>query len=117
MGMKRNSIAISVLSLGLALPAGLLTVIPANAQPAGFYQDRGWDEPAAEFRDAQRKGYHDGIDAARHDYDHHERKDVVDHDHFRHPPVDHSLRDDYRDGFRRGYETAMQHMADGPHDH
>jgi hypothetical protein len=35
---------------------------------------------------------------------------------FRHPPVPPPARDEYRDGFRRGYESAFSHFRDD-HDH
>jgi len=77
-------------------------------------QDQGpWDAPPQEFRDAQRQGFHDGIEAARKDFDHHRESDVEHHDTYRHPHVDRSMREDYRDGFRRGYDRAMHHLRAG----
>lgn len=87
------------------------------AAPQINVQIGGWDQPPAEFRDVQRQGFHDGIDAARHDFDHHRSPDVDRHDEYRHPHVDRSARDDYRDGFRRGYDAAMHHLRDHPDDH
>ena len=117
--MKKNWFAISTLAAALAVPVGLLGARAyAAPEPAGLhmFQDRPWDQPPDDFRDAQRQGFHDGLEAARHDYDHHRQKDADDHDRYRHPPVDRSMRDDYRDGFRRGYDVAMHHMH-GDHDH
>ena len=107
----------------IALPAFVLATCvvcssPAKAfaaapQDAGYHDhDHDWDQPPAEFRDVQRQGFHDGIEAARWDFDHHRRPDADDHDQFRHPHVDRAARDDYREGFRRGYEVAMHHMMD-----
>jgi hypothetical protein len=74
-------------------------------------QDQGgWDAPPAEFRDIQRQGFHDGIEGARKDFDHHRAPNVNGREEYRHPHVDPSARDDYRDGFRRGYDVAMQHL-------
>jgi hypothetical protein len=90
--------------------------------PAPAFQDhdhdRDWDTPPQEFREVQRQGYHDGIDGARKDYDNHRRPDVNNRDEYRHPHVAPSVQGDYREGFRRGYENAMEHMMHthgGPH--
>jgi len=84
----------------------------AIAQQAPEYTpgQGGWDQPPAEYRDVQRKGFHDGIEAARKDFDHHRRADADDHDDYRHPHVDSAMRDEYRDGFRHGYDIAMHHL-------
>lgn len=72
----------------------------------------GWDQPPAEYRDVQRQGFHDGIEAAHRDFDHHRRADADDHEEYRHPHVDHAVRGDYREGFRHGYEVATHHLMD-----
>ena len=87
-----------------------------GAAVAGVAQDHDWDQPPQEYHDAQRRGFHDGIEAARHDFEHHRHADADDHDQYRHPPVRHDDRDAYREGFRHGYERAMAHLA-GDHDH
>jgi hypothetical protein len=116
--MNRNWIAISTLAVSLALPGGMLAA-RANAAPApaapGLNQDRPWDQPPDEFRDVQRQGFHDGIDAAHHDIDNHRHRDADDHDRFRRPPVDrhdHDMVRDYRDAFRRGYDVAWHHFEE-----
>jgi hypothetical protein len=84
----------------------------AAAQQAPAYVDHGgWDAPPAEFREVQRHGFHDGIEGARKDFDHHRPPNVNGREEYRHPHVDASARDDYREGFRRGYDVAMQHLA------
>jgi len=111
--MNRNWIAISTLAVSLALPGGILAArgnaAPASAAPS-FYQERPWDQPPDEFRDVQKQGFRDGIDAAHHDIDNHRHRDAEHHERFRHPPVSHDLVRDYRDGFRRGYDTAWNHF-------
>src|SRR5450432_1938372 len=83
----------------------------AAAQEAPAVQEQGgWDAPPSEFRDVQRQGFHDGIEGARKDFDHHRAPNVNGRDEYRHPHVDASLRDDYREGFRRGYDAAMHHL-------
>lgn len=118
--MKLKWIVLSVLVSALVLINPVK--VRAHATPPGtvvasLSQDRDdWDKPPKEFRDAQRKGFHDGVEAARKDFDHRRRADVDDHSEFRHPHVSRDLRDDYRDGFRQGYERATSHLMDN-HDH
>ncbi len=82
------------------------------ATPQVNVQIGGWDQPPAEYRDVQRQGFRDGIEAAHRDFDHHRHADAGDHEQFRHPPVPRGVRDDYREGFRHGYEVAMHHLWD-----
>ncbi|HEX4576645.1 MAG TPA: hypothetical protein VH117_04805 [Edaphobacter sp.] len=112
--MMRNRFAIPVLSLALAT-SGFATAQPFAAPSPAIQDhdrdhDRDWDTPPQEFRDIQRQGYHDGIEGARKDYDNHRRPDVNNRDEYRHPHVPESARADYREGFRRGYETAWDHL-------
>jgi hypothetical protein len=114
--MKRNQLGISALAIALST-SGLAMAQPfAAAAPAFQYQDRDhdrdrdWNLPPQEFREIQQKGYHDGIEGARKDYDNHRRPDVNNRDEYRHPHVPESARADYREGFRRGYDTAWDHM-------
>ena len=112
--MKRI-FAVSVLALGLGVASGTLaasahaSAVPAQPQ----YQGQGrWDEAPSEYRDVQRQGFHDGMEAARRDYDHHSRKDADDHDEYRHPRVERGLVGDYRSAFKEGYSRAKQHLRD-----
>jgi hypothetical protein len=117
--MKLKWIALSALAFSLALvsPAMMKAhAAPLGTAAVGAAQDRDdWDRPPEDFRDVQRKGYHDGIEAARHDFEHHHHADADDHDAYRHPHVSRDDRDAYREGFRRGYERAMAHLS-GDHD-
>jgi len=98
----------------VGLTAGVTAIAPAIAaasQAPAYVQDQGgWDTPPSEFRDVQKQGFHDGIEGARKDFDHHRMPDVNNREEFKHPHVDASLRDDYREGFRRGYDAAMHHL-------
>ena len=114
--MMRNQFAISALALALST-SGFAIAQPFAAPARAFqYQDhdhdrdRDWNTPPQEFRDIQRQGYHDGIEGARKDYDNHRRPDVNNRDEYRHPHVPESARADYRESFRRGYDTAWDHM-------
>jgi hypothetical protein len=110
--MMRNRLAVSILAVSLAT-SGYVIAQPF-ASPAQVYDhDRAWDTPPQEFRDIQRQGYHDGIEGARKDYDNHRRPDVNNRDEYRHPHVPDSAKADYREGFRRGYEVAMDHLMNG----
>ena len=112
--MKINRLAIPALAIALASPAFVLAQ-PYSPSPQAYGQaPGGWDVPPQEFRDIQRQGYHDGVEGARKDVDNHRRPDVNNRDEYRHPHVPASARDDYREGFRRGYDAAIAHLMNGP---
>ena len=106
-------------ALALALACSTCTAFAAPKPPVPFQaygQDQnrgGWDAPPGDLRDIQRQGFHDGIQAARNDFQNRGRMDPDHHGEFRHPPVPPEARDDYRDGYRRGYSVAMNHMQGG----
>jgi Spy/CpxP family protein refolding chaperone len=117
--MKMKWLSTAALGAALVIPAGMLTatahaaVLPAAQD--GYGQNRAWDQPPDDYRDAQRQGFHEGIEAARRDWDRHSHKDMDDHEQYKHPPVSEDLRSDFRDGFKHGYEMAMHHMKDEHH--
>ncbi len=113
--MTRNKFAAPLLAIALTTP-GLAVALPPAPVPM-FAQEPSWDTPPKEFRDIQRQGYHDGIEGARKDYDKHRRPDVNDRDEYRKPHVPDSAKADYREGFRQGYDAAMDHLmvANQPH--
>ena len=115
--MKRINWAIAVLALTMLGSAATEAQYygPPPPQP-GYGQGPAWDAPPAEFRAAQQRGFHDGVEGARRDFENHRRPDVNNRDEYRNPkfiaPPD---RRDYRDGFRRGYYVAVHHMyGQGP---
>ena len=118
--MTKTWFAVSALAISLGATSGALTArayaAPIGA-PAAGYQEGRWDEPPSEYRDAQRQGFHDGVEAARHDFETRSHKDADDHERYRHPRVERELRDDYRSGFKEGYSRAMHHMKEERHDH
>jgi hypothetical protein len=89
---------------------------PAPSQPQYEGQQDRWDEPPSEYRDAQRMGFHDGVEAARRDFDNHRHKDADDHESYKHPRVERDLVSDYRSAFREGYSRAMHHMREERHE-
>jgi len=115
--MIRNQLAIPALLLALATPSFVTAqpfAVPAPAiQDHDRDRDQDWNTPPQEFREIQRQGYHDGIEGARKDYDNRRRPDVNNRDEYRHPHVPDSAKADYREGFRRGYQTATDHLMNG----
>ena len=108
------------LALVFSLGAATLNASPMFGAPQGYGQGPGpggpggWDQPPSDFRsDIARQGFHDGIEGARKDVENHRRPNVNNRDEYRHPNVPGPARRDYRNGFRRGYQTAMTHMAGG----
>ncbi|HWZ50632.1 MAG TPA: hypothetical protein VNW54_04130 [Granulicella sp.] len=94
------------------------TIPPPRGYDQGYPQgSAGWDTPPQEFRDIQRQGVHDGIEGARRDFDNHRHPDVKNRDEYRHPHVPRSARNDYSEGFERGYEAAIAHLYDRDRDH
>lgn len=75
-------------------------------------RDRGgWDAMPPEFRDIERRGFHDGIEGARHDFDNHRRPDPNNRDEFRDPKfIARPDRRAYREAFRRGYWVGVRHI-------
>jgi hypothetical protein len=110
MKLKWFALSVLIVATGLASSSGSRAYAAAQ-QAVSYAQDQsGWDAPPAEFRDVQRQGFHDGIEGARLDFDHHRMPDVNNRKEYRHPHVDSAVREDYREGFRRGYDVAMHHM-------
>jgi hypothetical protein len=50
------------------------------------------------------------VKAAIKDFDHHRDPEYERHKEYVHPKVDRSMRQDWRQGFRRVYEDAMKHL-------
>jgi hypothetical protein len=121
--MKLAWIAFSAIALSLgasSLVSAKASAAPLGPVASGYAQDRDhdgdrWDAPPAEFREIQRQGFHDGIEGARKDFDNHRMPDVNNREEYRHPHVSPSAREDYKEGFRRGYDVAMRHLVGEPH--
>jgi hypothetical protein len=110
-------IRLALPTLALTLGTSVLFIAQSGMSQVGvqlsFGQDRpGWDAPPQEFRDVQRRGFHDGIEAGRSDIDRHRPPNVERRAEFRRPPVPPPARDEYREGFRRGYESAFSHFRE-----
>ena len=71
-----------------------------------------WMQPPPEFKEMQRQGFHEGVQAAIKDFDHHRDPDLERHKEYVHPKhMDRSFVPDYRDGYRRGYNDAYKHLV------
>jgi hypothetical protein len=112
--MKLRWFVLSMLALSLSFVAparAKASAAPAGSSVASAAQERGdWDQPPHEFREAQRQGFHDGVEGARKDFDNHRPPNVENREEFRHPHVPRDEREDYREGFRQGYDRAMSHL-------
>jgi hypothetical protein len=64
--------------------------------------------------DSERRGFHEGMEEARKDFQSQRRIDPDDHEEFRRPPVPPDLADEFREGFMRGYEVATSQLSGEP---
>jgi hypothetical protein len=102
----------SAMFLLLSSPAAMhAQYAPQQGPPPGYGEHGGsWRNAPSEFDEAQRRGFQDGREGARKDYENHRRPDVNNRDEYRHPNVSRGHRHDYREGFQRGYDDAARHM-------
>jgi hypothetical protein len=101
----------------IAIFPGTRNASAASPEPAAYGQE-GWEMPPREFNDIQRRGFHDGVEGARKDFDNHRRPDPDNREEYRHPNLRRDAREVYREAFRRGYQQAASHLygaaAPGP---
>src|ERR1035437_9481176 len=109
--MKLFRLAFAALALSLSAPL-LLTAQNWQGQNHPDHDRGGWDAPPQEFREIQRRGFHDGLEAAHRDFDNHNPPNIEEKREFRHPQVSDEFQNDYRDGFRRGYNMAFSHYRE-----
>jgi hypothetical protein len=83
------------------------------AQLYGAPQDAPWDFVPNRFSEVSQRGFHEGVEGARRDIESHRRPDPDAHEEYRNPHVPPQLVDDYREGFRLGYERAIAHFMNG----
>jgi len=106
----KTTIRLTTALLSLTLLSGLAVAQYGPPPPPQAYA-QGWEAPPSQFIAAQQRGYHDGVEGARKDFDNHRPPNVNNRDEFRNPhfiaPPD---RRDYRIGFREGYRVAVQHI-------
>ncbi len=111
--MKTRALTVATLALFMASTTGVMVAQYYGPPPPRYAQERGWDQVPPEFRAAQQRGFHDGIEGARRDFQNHRPPNVQNRDEYRNPhfisPPD---RADYRMGFRHGYDVAVRHIYD-----
>jgi hypothetical protein len=86
---------------------------PPPPPPPGYYNQPWTRVPDDYHNDVARRGFHDGIEGARRDFENHRPPNVENRDEYRHPDVPHNERHEYKDAFRRGYDVGVQHMMNG----
>jgi hypothetical protein len=114
MQFPRGFLVPFVALLAFGVNPGRAAASPLPLQPQAYGQEGGWEAPPRELNETQRRGFHDGVEGARRDFDNHRRPDVENREEFRDPHVDREFREAYRDGFRRGYEEAAAHLWGAP---
>lgn len=114
--MKLNRLVTPVFALFL----GSACMLPATSAPAqqrpdyGYGQrDGDWDAAPRDMNGIERRGYQDGIEGARKDFGNHRQPDVDNRDEYRHPDVPRDQWQEYREGFRRGYQRGMAYLTGG----
>jgi hypothetical protein len=95
----------------LALAALLLPLALAGCgHPAVVYAP----PPPPAFSQIAQQGFHDGFEAARRDVARNLPPGVDKHPKFRNPPVPPPAWEDYRHGFREGYQAFMHRGGPAP---
>ena len=83
---------------------GLSLLVAGCAHPVPLYPP---PPPPPVFDTYAQHGYFDGFNAAQRDIQRSRRPRIDRHERFRNPPVPPPYWQDYRQGFRTGYETAL----------
>ncbi len=100
----------------LLLPAAFVAQAQQYGRPPQPSYQQGWDAPPPEFAGVRQRGFHDGIEGARKDFENHRSPNVNNRDEFRHPSfIPGPDRREYKIGFRRGYEVGVRHVYGPPH--
>lgn len=108
--MTTTRTAAALLGLAMLATTGIASAQYYQGPPPPIQQ---WNAPPPppQFAAAEQRGYRDGVEGARKDFDNHRRPNVNNRDEYRNPhfiaPPD---RQSYRAGFREGYRVAVQHI-------
>ena len=114
--MKALGIATSFFAVALvAAPATrALAQYDQRTTTTTTYQ---WDTVPQGYSDVARRGWHDGMEAARMDWQARRWMDPYHSPMFRNPPVPGPARPEYRNAYLRGYDAASHHQRGwGYHD-
>ncbi len=101
MTSRKAMIAVLAFATSVCVPAALLAQGPPHDA---------WETPPSEFHEIGQRGYHDGVEGARKDFQNHRKPNVNNRDEYKHPPVSGADRDEYRAAFRRGYDAGVEHL-------
>ena len=118
-GFMRARLGTMALFIGLGMAGlGMTTLsVAAKAQegppPPGYYNQPWTRVPDDYHNDIARRGYHDGIEGARRDFDNHRQPNVENRDEYRHPDVPHNERHEYQQAFRAGYQRGVENIYRG----
>lgn len=100
-----------------ASPTTSASPIAAMPSPPQAYGQEPWANAPSEWKEVERRGFHDGVEGARKDAENHRPPNVNNRDEYRHPSVSRRDRRAYREGFRRGYEAGVDHLMHYYHRH
>jgi ribosome modulation factor len=98
---SRTPLAAFLLLLAIGISASRASAVPPQ---------QGWDQPPAAYSDAARQGFQDGMTGAQRDADNHRTPDPNNRDEYRTPNLPRELWHEYREGFRRGYQTMVARL-------
>lgn len=111
-------LAAPLIALGLMAGVGSLQAQyygpPPPPRPPSYGPVQSWEQAPPEFQEAMQRGFRDGVEGARKDFDNHRPPDVNNRDEYRNPKfIQRPDRRDYRIGFQRGYDVAVRHIYGG----
>ena len=102
------------LALALLATAGIASAQYYQGPPPPPPGQGDWNAPPPQFARAEQRGYHDGIEGARKDFDNHRPPNVNNRDEYRNPHfIASPARQSNRHGFREGYRIAVEHIYNG----
>jgi hypothetical protein len=105
-----------LMGLGLTMLGATGVKAQEGPPPPGYY-NQPWTQSPGDYRsDIARRGFHDGIEGARRDFQNHRQPNVNNRDEYRHPSVGGRDRHEYREAFRRGYNVGVQNSYNGRRD-
>lgn len=109
-GFRRGYAVAAAHLWGAAPPQGPPSYAPPVQPPPNWDQ---WGMRGLQS-DAQRRGYREGVEEARKDYQWHRRPDPDSHEEYQNPYVAPEFVDEYREGFMRGYTITMAQLSGEP---